>query len=304
MENWVPQSDTQKRNIPATAGKHNSDPYYIGLLKNDKANTTEAISDLTITKSVEWIKDAQIDPQTKSPNGDYYPLTYEVNENSDTSEREGYILITHNAANKTIKYIIKQAANTTQGPTEPTLNEYVFQITKYNRNNNYSLQVCGKSPDDLNPDNKVSFASISTNDINDSTPLNIDIKIFLPSTNYISGKNPIFSFIIRGDGFEFDSSIKQNGGTARQKVVYIMFGDERKGFLKVERSDNGGLNVHITIFPNNVNPKALALLSEDIISEDISNGVLSDSSEGTIAIKNSTHEIQFVVTLGFETLQQ
>ena len=60
----------------------------------------------------------------------------------------------------------------------------------------------------LNPDNKVSFASISTNDINDSTPLNIDIKIALAATNDTSGKNPTFSFIIRGDGFEFDSSIK------------------------------------------------------------------------------------------------
>ena len=107
MGNWVPQSDTSTHNIPATAGKYNNDPYYIGLLKNDEPNTTEAISDLTITKSVEWIKDAYIDPQTRSPNGDYYPLTYEVDENSNTSEREGYILITHNAANKTIKYITK-----------------------------------------------------------------------------------------------------------------------------------------------------------------------------------------------------
>ena len=156
MGTWNIQPDTSTHNIPATAGKYNSDSYYIGLLKNDEPNTTEAISDLTITKSVEWIKDAQIDPQTRSPNGDFYPLTYEVDENTDKSEREGYILITHNAANKTIKYIIKQAANTTQEPTEPTLNEYVFQITNYsnNSNNKYSLQVCGKSPD-LNPDNKV-----------------------------------------------------------------------------------------------------------------------------------------------------
>ena len=83
-----------------------------------------------------------------------------------------------------------------------------------------------------------------------------------------------------------------------------MFGDERKGFLKVERSDNGGLKIRITIFPNNQNPKALALLSEDIISEDISTGVLSENITGTIAIKNSTHKIQFNVTLGFVALQQ
>ena len=108
MGEWKIQPDDASNNIPipATAGKYNSDPYYIGLLKNDKANTTEAISDLTITKSVKWIKDAYIDPQTKSPNGDYYPLTYKVDENTDTSERVGHILIKHNAANKIIEYII------------------------------------------------------------------------------------------------------------------------------------------------------------------------------------------------------
>ena len=292
MGTWKIQPDTLPHNIPATSGTYKSDPYYIGLLKNDKPITTEAISDLTITKSVEWIKDAQIDPQTQSPNGDSYPLTYEVDENTDKSEREGYILITHNAANKTIKYIIKQAANTTQGPTEPTLNEYVFQITNYQSNNNYSLQVCGKSPD-LNPDNKVSFASIN----NDSTSLNIDIKIALPATNSWDELN--FNFTIIGKGFEFDSSI-DNAGTTNYKSVDIILGDKKKGFLKVERSDNGGLKIRITIFSNNQNPKALALLSEDIISEDISTGVLSDSIEGTITI--NSHEIPFVVTLGFGAL--
>ena len=106
MGTWNIQLDAS-HNIPATSGTYKSDPYYIGLLKNDEPNTTEAISDLTITKSVEWIKDAYIDPLTQSPNGDYYPLTYEVEENSDTSEREGIISIMHKDANKTIKYIIK-----------------------------------------------------------------------------------------------------------------------------------------------------------------------------------------------------
>ena len=299
MGTWNIQPDTSTHNIPATAGKYNNDPYYIGLLKNDKPITTEAISDLTITKSVKWIKDAS--RCEKSPNRDFYLLTYEVDENTDKSEREGYILITHNAANKTIKYIIKQAANTTQEPTEPTPNEYVFQITHYHSNNNYSLQVRGKRPD-LNPDNKVSFASISTNDINDSTPLNIDIKIGLAATNSWDELN--FYFTIIGDGFEFDSSIKQNGGTTDSKSVNIMLGVEKKGFLKVERSDNGGLKIRITIFSNNQNPKALALLSEDIISADISTGVLRKNITGTIAIKNSTHKIQFNVTLGFGALQQ
>ena len=293
MGTWTKLDNTQAPpltdniNIPATAGKYNSDPYYIGLLKNDEPNTTEAISDLTITKSVEWIKDAYIDPSTQSPNGNVYPLTYEVDENTDTSERVGHILIKHNAANKIIEYIITQSAN----PTEPTLNEYVFQITNYHSNNNYSLQVYGKSPD-LTPDNKVSFASIKANDIND-TPLNIDIKIDLLSTNSWDELN--FNFTIIGKDFEFDSSIKQNGGTARQKVVDIILGVEKKGFLKVERSDNGGLKIRITIFSNNQDPKALALLSEDI-----STGVLSDSIEGTITI--NSHEIPFVVTLGFGAL--
>ena len=297
MGEWQMQIDVSVAEIPATAETYNSDPYYIGLFKNGELNTTEAISDLTITKSVKWIKDAQIDPQTQSPNGDYYPLTYKVDENTDKSEREGYILITHNAANKTLKYIIKQAANTTQEPTEPTLTVYDFIVIDYTGPQNYPLQV-----GDYNSESGGSVASIKANDINDSTPLNIDIKIDVLSTNSWDELN--FNFTIIGKDFEFDSSIKQNGGTALQKVVDIIFGDKKKGFLKVERSDNGGLKIRITIFPNNQNPKALALLSEDIISEDISTGVLSDSIEGTIAIKNSTHKIQFNVTLGFGALQQ
>ena len=296
MGTWNIQLDAS-HNIPATSGTYKSDPYYIGLLKNDEPNTTEAISDLTITKSVEWIKDAYIDPLTQSPNGDYYPLTYEVEENSDTSEREGIISIMHKDANKTIKYIIKQAANTTQGPTEPTLNEYVFQITNYSNNSdkNYLLQVCGKRPD-LNPDNKVSFASISTNDIND-TPLNIDIKIALKATAETSGRNLIFNFMIIGDGFEFDSSI-DNPDPTGNKSVYIMFGDETKGNLNISNNVSGGLYVHINISSNNQNPKSSGLLSEDTISE----GVLSENITGKITIKNSTHNIKFKVTLGFGAL--
>lgn len=287
MGTWVKQPDTQKRTdkIPATPGEttYNSDLYYIGLLKNGEP-TTITISDFNITND-EWIKDVSLGE--KSSNGNYYPLTYKVDENTDTSERVGHISITHNAANKTIDYYI------TQEPTEPTLNEYVFQITNYKSNKNYSLQVRGYSAD---PDNNVSFATIKANDIND-TSLNIDIKIDLSATNSLDELN--FNFTIICKGFEFDSSIKQNGGTARWKSVYIMLGGERKGFLKVERSDNGGLKIRITIFPNNQNPKALALLSEDI-----STGVLSDSIEGTITINSHDIHIPFVVTLGFGALQQ
>lgn len=291
MGTWKPQADTSTHNIPATAGTYNNDPYYIGLLKNDEPNTTEAISDLTITKSVEWIKDAYIDPQTRSPNGDYYPLTYEVDENTDTSERVGYISITHKDANKTLKYIIKQA---TQEPTEPTLTVYDFIVTGYTGPQNYPLQVCGHSAD---PDNNVSFTTIKSNDIKQ---LNIDIKIGLSSTNSWDELN--FNFTIIGKDFEFDSSIKQNGGTTRWKVVDIILGVERKGFLRVECSDNGGLKIRITIFPNNQNPKSSALLSEDTLSK----GVLSDDIKGTITINSHDirHDIRFKVTLGFGALQQ
>lgn len=288
MGEWQMQIDVSVVEIPATAGTHKSDPYYIGLFKNGELNTTEAISEFEITKP-DWVKEASFG--NKSLYGDYYPLTYKVDENTETSPRSGIITVKYGPANKSLAYPIKQSANTTQEPTEPTLNEYVFQITKYNGHPNYPLQVRGYRAD---PNNNVSFATIKANDIND-TSLNIDIKIDLSATNSLDELN--FNFTIIGKGFEFDSSIKQNGGTARWKSVYIMLGGERKGFLKVERSDNGGLKIRITIFPNNQNPKALALLSEDI-----STGVLSDSIEGTITI--NSHDIRFKVTLGFGALQQ
>ena len=58
MGKWQIPIDVSVAKIPATARTYNSVPYYIGLSKNDKLITTEAISDLTITKSVKWIKDA------------------------------------------------------------------------------------------------------------------------------------------------------------------------------------------------------------------------------------------------------
>ena len=291
MGTWEPQADTQNRtgNIPATPGEttYNSDLYYIGLLKN-REPITITTSDFKITND-EWIKDVSFN---KSQNDNYYQLTYKVDENTDKSERVGHISIKHDAANKTIDYYITQSANTTQEPTEPTPNEYVFQITKYHSNNNYSLQVNDYSAD---PDNNVSFAWIN----NDSTSLNIDIKIALKATAETSGRKLIFNFIIMGDGFEFDSSI-DNPRPTGDKLVDIMLGGERKGELKISNNISGGLDVHITIFSNNQDPKSLALLSEDTLSK----GVLSEDITGTIAIKNSTHEIPFVVTLGFGALQQ
>lgn len=293
MGTWTTLDNTQNRtgNIPATPGEttYNSDLYYIGLLKNGEPITITT-SDFTITKH-EWIKDVSFN---KSQNDNYYQLTYKVDENTDKSERVGHISIKHDAANKTIDYYITQSANTTQEPTEPTLNEYVFQITNYKSNKNYSLQVCGHSADS---ERNVSFATIKANDINDSALLSIDIKISLKATNDTTGKNPTFAFIISGDGFKFDSSINQNDGTTNSKSVDIMFGGERKGNLRINRNTavNGGLYVHITISSNNQDPKSLALLSEDTISK----GVLSENITGTIRIKNSTHVIPFVVTFGF-----
>ena len=295
MGTWEPQEDTQNRtgNIPATPGEttYNSELYYIGLKKNGEP-TTITISDFTITKP-DWVKDVSFN---KSQNDNYYQLTYKVDENSDTSEREGIISIMHKDANKSIEYQITQAANTT-GSTEPTPNEYVFQITEYHSNNNQSVQVNDYSAD---PDNNVSFAWINTGDINDSTSLNIDIKIALAATNDTTGKNPTFNFIIRCVKFKIYSSI-DNAGITGYKSVDIMLGGERKGNLIISRNNttvSGGLNVHITIFSNNQDPKALTLLSEDTISK----GVLSDGIEGKITI--NSHDIRFKVTLGFGALQQ
>ena len=105
MGTWNIQPDTSTHNIPATAGKYNSDPYYIGLLKNGELNTIN-LSDLPITSKPDWVKDASFN--NKIQNGDYYhyPLTYEVNGNTDTSERIGIITFTHGPANKTLTYYI------------------------------------------------------------------------------------------------------------------------------------------------------------------------------------------------------
>ena len=91
MGTWNIQLEDASNNIPATARTYNSDPYYIGLLKNDEPNTI-TISDFTITKP-EWIKDVSLGE--KSSNGNFYLLTYKVEENSDTSGREGIISIMH-----------------------------------------------------------------------------------------------------------------------------------------------------------------------------------------------------------------
>ena len=136
MGTWTIQTGVstlfRETEIPATpGGTYYSDPYYIGLLKNDKLNTTEAISEFEITSKPDWVNSVQFTP---SQNGNYCQLTYEVGENIETSKRTGYITVKHGPANKTLTYSITQSANTTQEPTKPTPNEYVFQIINYQFN--------------------------------------------------------------------------------------------------------------------------------------------------------------------------
>ena len=287
MGEWKKQPDTSTHNIPATAGTYNNDPYYIGLLKNGELNTTEAISDLTITKSVEWIKDAYIDPQTKSPNGDYYPLTYEVDENTDKSEREGIISITHNAANKTLKYIIKQSA--TQEPTEPTLTVYQF-IAKYHVDNQgdgdkYSLKVNNYSVgSESGPFESISSDEIKDGVISDEKPFKINITMSNPYDKELqSDSDLIFKFEISCENLEsFDATINEDD-SGGEKTVYIQHSQSNIGELKIE-SIRPGLVISITIFKE----------GQTTITDQLK---LSADIAGNITINSDI--IPFVVTFGF-----
>ena len=288
MGTWTKQTDTlsDTNNKPATAGKYKSDPYYIGLLKNDEPNTTEAISDLTITKSVEWIKDAYIDPQTKSPNGDYYPLTYEVDENTDTSERVGHILIKHNAANKIIEYIITQSANTTQ---EPTPNTYSFTAVYTGDNmadvQSYSLQVGGTSVgSESGP-----FAS----SINDGDQLDIDITMSNPYKEALQS-NLEFEFTISCDGLDYNATINEADGSGDEKIVYIKrlatssnIGTLKIALKKIESKNANVLVINIIIFHGN----QLSIIEQPQLSKDITGTM--------IRINDTSVSIPFVVTFGF-----
>ena len=238
MGTWDPQSDTQKRNIPATAGTYNSVPYYIGLLKNGK-HTTTTISNFTITKP-EWIKDVSLGE--KSSNGNYYPLTYKVEENSDTSEREGIISIMHKDANKSIEYQITQAANTTQGPTEPTLNTYDFSVTNYTGPQNYPLQV-----GEYNSESGGLVASIKAGDQSNSKQLNIPITMSNPYKTGTLQSNLVFEFKISCNGLESFDAVIDNDDGGGEKTVYIQHSQSNIGELKIE-SIRPGLVISITIF--------------------------------------------------------
>ena len=282
MGTWKPQLDTQKRNIPATAEKYNSDPYYIGFKKNGELNTI-TISDFTITKP-DWIKDVSLGD--KSSNGNYYLLTYKVDENTDTSERVGYISITHSAANKSIDYQITQAANTTQEPTEPTPNTYSF-TANYTANNKgdgnkYSLEVCSYSVgSESGP-----FASI-----NDGDQLDIDITMSNPY-NEAFQSNLEFEFTISCDDFDYNATINEADDGGGEKTVDIKRLDTSSdiGTLKIAlkkiESKNANVLVINIIFPGN----QLSIIEQSQLSKDIT---------GKIRINDTSVSIPFVVTFGF-----
>lgn len=289
MGTWKHQSDVSVA-IPATAGTYKSDPYYIGLLKNGELNTTITISDFTITKSY-WIKDVSLG--NKSPNGDYYPLTYKVDENPDKSEREGYISITHNAANKTIDYYIKQSANTTQEPTEPTPNTYSFSAVYTGDNmadvQSYSLQVGGTSVgSESGP-----FAS----SINDGDQLDIDITMSNPYTEALQS-NLEFEFTISCDGLDYNATINEADGSGDEKIVDIKrlatssnIGTLKIALKKIESKNANVLVINIIIFPGN----QLSIIEQPQLSKVIT---------GTIRINDTSVSIPFVVTFGFGPLLQ
>lgn len=281
MGTWKPQLDTQKRNIPATSRKYNSELYYIGLKKNGKP-TTITISDFTITKSVEWIKDAYIDPQTQSPNGDYYPLTYEVEENSDTSERVGYISITHKDANKSIEYQITQAANTTQ-------NTYSFTAVYTGDNmadvQSYSLQVGGTSVG--------SESGPFESSINDGDQLDIDITMSNPYTEALQS-NLEFEFTISCDGLDYNATINEADDSGDEKIVDIKrlatssnIGTLKIALKKIESKNANVLVINIIIFPGN----QLSIIEQPQLSKDITGKI--------IRINDTSIRIPFVVTFGF-----
>ena len=287
MGTFIPQSiETQKRtdHIPATPGEttYYSEPHYIGLLKNGELNTTEAIGEFEITND-EWIKDVSFN---KSEDADYYQLTYEVDENTDTSEREGYISITHNAANKTLKYIITQSANTTQ---EPTPNTYSFTAVYTGDNmadvQSYSLQVGGTSVgSESGP-----FAS----SINDGDQLDIDITMSNPYKEALQS-NLEFEFTICCDGLDYNATINEADGSGDEKIVSIKrlatssdIGTLKIALKKIESKNANVLVINIIIFHGN----QLSIIEQPQLSKDITGTM--------IRINDTSVSIPFVVTFGF-----
>lgn len=281
MGKWQIQPDTQNRtgNIPATPGEttYNSDLYYIGLLKNGEPITITT-SDFTITKP-EWIKDVSFN---KSQNGNYYQLTYKVDENTDKSERVGHISIKHDAANKIIDYQITQSANTTQEPTEPTPNTYDF-TAKYHVQNQgdgdkYSLKVNNYSVgSESGP-----FESINAGDQSNSEQLDINITMSNQDDKTLQSDLK-FMFEISCNDLESFDAVIYNDDVGGEKTVYIQHSQSNIGELKIE-SIRPGLVISITIFRGG----QMSIIEQPQLSEGIT---------GTITINSDI--IPFIVTFGF-----
>ena len=244
MGTWTKQTGVstlfRETEIPATpGGTYNSEPYYIGLLKNGALNTTEAISDFTITKQYDWIKNVQL---TNSSNGNYCRLTYEVDENTDTSPRSCIITVNHKPANKNLSYSITQSANTTQEPTKPTPNTYDFSVTNYTGPQNYPLQV-----GEYNSESGGLVASIKAGDQSNSKQLNIPITMSNPYKTGTLQSNLVFEFKISCNGLESFDAVIDNDDGGGEKTVYIQHSQSNIGELKIE-SIRPGLVISITIF--------------------------------------------------------
>ena len=247
MGTWTIQTGVstlfRETEIPATpGGTYNSEPYYIGLLKNGALNTTEAISDFTITKQYDWIKNVQL---TNSSNGNYCRLTYEVDENTGTSPRSCIITVNHKPANKNLSYSITQSANTTQEPTKPTVYDFTAVYTGINLDDaqSYSLKVNNYSVgSESGP-----FESIKAGDQSNSKQLNIPITMSNPYKTGTLQSNLVFEFEISCDGLEsFNATINNDYGGG-EKTVYIQHSQSNIGELKIE-SIRPGVVMSITIF--------------------------------------------------------
>lgn len=284
MGTWTKLDNTQvppltdNINIPATAGTYYSDPYYIGLLKNGEHNTIN-ISDLTITDKPDWVKDASFN--NKSQNGDQYHclLTYEVDENTETSPRSGIIRFKHGPANKTLTYSITQSANK---PTEPTPTVYDF-TAKYHVQNQgdgdkYSLKVNNHSVgSESGP-----FESINAGDQSNSEQLDINITMS-NKTLQQDDSDLKFMFEISCNDLESFDAVIYNDDVGGKKTVYIQHSQSNIGELKIE-SIRPGLVISITIFRGG----QMSIIEQPQLSEGIT---------GTITINSDI--IPFIVTFGF-----
>ena len=289
MGTWTIQTGVstlfRETEIPATpGGTYYSEPYYIGLLKNGELNTTEAISDFTITKQYDWIKNVQL---TNSSNGNYCQLTYEVGENTDTSPRSCIITVNHKPANKNLSYSITQSANTTQEPTEPTLTVYQF-IAKYHVDNQgvgdkYSLKVNNYSVgSESGPFASISSDEIKDGVISDEKPFKINITMSNPYKTGLQSELK-FKFTISCDGLESFDAVINNDDGGGTKTVYIQHSQSNIGKLEIE-SIRPGLVISITIFKE----------GQTTITDQLK---LSADIAGKITINSD--EIPFVVTFDF-----